>query len=30
MGTKPFKIDGKMAQKNEFEVGKPSLKIGQN
>ncbi len=26
MGTKPFKIGGEMAEKNEHEVGNPPLK----
>ena len=29
MGTKPFKIGGEMAEKNEHEVGIPPLKMEQ-
>jgi len=29
MGTKPFKIGGEMAEKNEHEVGNPPLKMEQ-
>ena len=28
IGTKPFKFGGKMAKKNELEVGNPPLKMG--
>ena len=28
IGTKPFKIGGKMAKKKELEVGNPPLKMG--